>query len=498
VRHALGADRGRLVRQSFAESLTLGFAGGLAALFVGWGGARVLVMLLFGDAEEVPVATAPDVRVLAFTFTLACAAAMLFGGAPAMRVHADLAARMRDARFRFGKALVVGQVALSLVMVAAAGTLTYSLVNLARQPFGFEPRRVLAVTVDPHLARYEYSRLGPLYDQIESRLNALPGVTSTGLSYYSPFHGCCWAFSMRVPGSALREDDNPSAMLNRVSRRYFETIGTRLVRGRAFGEQDTASRTVAVVNEAFAREHFSTADPIGRRFQVDSQPNVDLEIIGVVEDTKYDEPRQEVRPMVFLPLLQMRPDQPVASGEYFSNFITTIAVRTSGDPMAVAPLIRQTLTDIDPSLPILRIETLNDHIDQGLRRERLSATLASVFTVIAVTLTCVGLYGVMAYLVQRRMAEIGVRMALGATRRRVILSVMREVIAQALAGVLLGVPAAFAGLRFISSQLYGVIEVNPATVIAVAGLLIACLGLAGYIPARRASRFDPVAVLRVN
>jgi hypothetical protein len=188
------------------------------------------------------------------------------------------------------------------------------------------------------------------------------------------------------------------------------------------------------VNAAFARLHFPHGDPIGRTFRIDSQPDVDLEIVGVVEDAKYDEPRAAIRPMVFLPLLQMRPNQPVASGEYFSNFITTIEVRTTGDPMAVAPVVRRALAGIDPTLPVLRINTLEDHIEQGLGREQVSATLASVFAVIALTLACIGLYGVMAYLVQRRIAEIGVRMALGATRGVVIAAVMRETLTQARAG----------------------------------------------------------------
>jgi predicted permease len=498
VRRALGANRGRLIRQSLAESMALGLTGGTVALFVGWAGAHALVTLLFAGADDVPIATAPNLRVVLFTLAVCCLAALLFGTAPAWRTRVDLTRPMRDARFRLGKALVVGQVALSLTMVAAAGTLTYSLVNLARQPFGFDPGHTLVMTVDPHLAHYDYDRLAPLYDAIESRLEALPGVTSAALSYYSPFHGCCWSFSMKVPGSALREDENPSAMLNRVSPGYFQTIGTRLVRGRVFDRRDTPAGSVAVVNAAFARLHFPHGDPIGRTFRIDSQPDVDLEIVGVVEDAKYDEPRDAIRPMVFLPLLQMRPTQPVASGEYFSNFITTIEVRTSGDPMAVAPAVRRALAGIDPTLPVLRIDTLEDHIEQGLRREQVSATLASVFAAIALTLACIGLYGVMAYLVQRRIADIGVRMALGATRGVVIAAVMRETLAQALMGVALGIPVSVAGLRIISSQLFGVIDLTPGTLILVAGVLIACLAIAGYLPARQASRLDPVAVLRSN
>ena len=495
VRLALGASRGRLVRQSLAESLTLAFAGGVAALLVGAAGATLLMALAF-DGADVPIPTTPDVRVVMFTLALSCVAAALFGALPAIRTRADIAPSMKQARFRLGKALVIGQVALSLVVLAIAGSLAYGLNTIVRQPFGFEPDRVLIVSVDSTLARYDYRRLGSLYDQIESQLNALPGVASTGLSHYSPFHGCCWRFSMTVPGYTPRDGEDVAALLNRVSTRYFETIGTEVRQGRAFEDQDAnSSRYVAVVNEAFANTYFPTGGPIGRRFRVDSQL-ADLEIVGVVEDAKYDTPNGPVEPMVFLPLLQMHPDQPIASGEYHSNFISTIEVRTAGEPAAIAGSVRRALADIDPGLPVLRVETLREHIGQRLSVERTAATLIAIFGVMALVLACVGLYGVQTYLVQRRTAEIGIRVALGAARASVLGSVMRETLTQAAIGIVLGLPAAFAATRLITMG-----DVPPATVgalIAATVLLVASLALAGFVPARRASRLDPALVLRAE
>jgi predicted permease len=286
-----------------------------------------------------------------------------------------------------------------------------------------------------------------------------------------------------------------------VSPRYFETIGTRVSRGREFTAQDTpVSRPAAVVNEAFARRYFplsAAVDPLGRTFRIDSQTG-DVEIVGVVEDAKYDEPRADVEPMVFLPLLQMRPDQPVASGEYHSNFIGAIEIRSAGDPAALAPGLRRVLAEIDPALPVTSMATIAEHIGEGLSRDRMSATLAAIFGFIALALTCVGVYGVMAYLVQRRTAEIGLRIALGAARGSVVGAIIREVLAQAVIGIAIGLPAAYWALRLIATQLYGVIDIGPGSLVAIVGLLLVCLGLAGYVPARRASRLDPAIVLRAE
>jgi macrolide transport system ATP-binding/permease protein len=498
VRLALGATRGRLMRQSLTESLTLALAGGALSLLVAAAAARLLVAMVFRGADYVPIQTMPGASVLAFTFTLSCGAALASGLVPAIDMHAGIAPGMRGARFRLGKALIIGEAAVSLMVLAGAGSLAHSLANLNGQQFGFERTRLLVVSVDTRLGQYGYSRLGPLYQQLLSRLNSLPGVKSASLSYYSPFNGCCWAFTVAVPGYRPRTDDEMSVVLNRVSPRYFETLGTKVLRGRAFDEHDTAtSRRVVVVTDAFVQRYFRNGDPIGRSFNLDSEgPDVPLEIVGVVEDAKYDEPREGLRPMAFLPLLQMKPGESEATSEYQSNFISAIEVRPAGDPAEIARPVRHVLAEIDPGLPVLRVETVSERIGEALSQEKIVATLAAIFALLALLLTSVGLYGLMTYLVQRRTSEIGIRMALGARRGAVIGMVIREALEQATAGIIVGIPIAMAGVRLIASQLYGVSPTNPHYAGAAALVLMACLAVAGYLPAQRASQIDAIRALR--
>jgi predicted permease len=486
------------VRQSLTESLTVSLAGGALALLVGAAAARLLVALTFGRDVTVPITTSPGGRVLGFTFALSCAAAVLFGLLPAIRARGDLMDSLRvrasATRFRLGKVLVVAQVAISLVLLAVAGSFAWSLAAMTGQRFGFNPERALVVTVDPRLARYEFEQLGSLYERIESQLRSVPGVTGVGLSYYSPFHGCCWSYGVAVPGHTPREGDSTQTLLNRVSPGYFEAIGTAIRQGRAFDERDaSSSRLVVVVNETFVRRFLPGGSAIGRTFRVESQP-ADVEIVGVVEDAKYDSPSGEVVPMAFFPLLQVHADVRRPSGDYGSNFIETIAVRTSGDPMVLAAPVRRALAAVDPDLPVLGLESMREHIGRGLNAERTATTIAGVSALLAMLLACIGLYGVMAYLVQGRTRDLGIRVALGAARGSVLGSLMRETLAQAAAGIAFGLPLAFAASRNIT------VGSDPpasgqALAIAVV-LLVAALALAGYVPARRASRLDPAVVLR--
>jgi predicted permease len=459
---------------------------------------KLLLALVFDKADYVPIQTTPDVRVLAFTFALSCGAAFVFGLLPAIRMPSEIARTIRGARFRWGKALIVGEVAVSLVVLVGAGVFSRSLANLTGQQFGFDRTRVLVISVDPSLARYEYNRLRPLYQQLASRLNALPGVEKASFSYYSPFNGCCWAFSVSVPGYTPKARENMVAQLNRVSPHYFETLATKVLHGRTFDERDgpTAGR-VAVVTDAFAQRYFPNEDPIGRSFTIDSEGhNADREIIGVVENTKYSSPREQPRPMAFLPLLQVRANESASSGNYQSNFINAIEVRSSGDPMLVAGLVQRTLAEIAPDLPVLRVDTLSEQIGGTVSQERAIARLAVLFGSLALVLTCVGLYGLMAYLVQRRTKEIGIRIALGVPRGAVIRMVMREALEQVVVGILVGMPMAFAVTQLIASQLYDVSPSNPTYAATAALVLIVGVTLAGYAPAYRASRTDPIRALR--
>jgi predicted permease len=475
-------------------------------LLVAAAGTKLLVGIAFRGAGYFPIHTAPDIRVLVFTFGLSCMTAIAFGLLPAIRNSSGMGAGIKGAspgivgRLGSGKALIVAEVALSLIVLAGAGSFTRSLANLAGQRLGFDRQHVLIVNVDPAHASTKFDGLGPLYRQMESRLNALPGVKSASFSYFSPFNECCWAFSMAVDGYIPKPEEKRGALLNRVSDRYFETLGTKVLRGRAFDAHDTpGSRRVSVVSEAFAKRFFPNEDPIGKRIGIgdDQKGHGNIEIVGVVENATYDDPSDPAPEMAFLPLLQTATDESaVETGEYGSNFIRTIQVRSEGNPSAIAGEVRKTLAEIAPDLPVLRVDTLSGDVDRVLNQQNVIADLAAFFGLLALVLTCVGLYGLTAWTVQRRTGEIGLRAALGARRAGVIGMIVREALVQCGVGILIGIPAAFAATRLVSSQLYGVSSTDPKNSAAAALVLIVCVAIAAYLPARRAARIEPMAALR--
>lgn len=329
---------------------------------------------------------------------------------------------------------------------------------------------------------------------VSARLNAMPGVRQAAVSYYSPFYDCWWGFTIAVEGYTPAAGGRASAMLNRVSNGYFETLAIPLLCGRTFHERDIdASARVAIVNVEFVGRYSATGSPIGRRFGIGGDiANIGLEIVGVVADSKHDDPRQEPRPMAFLPLLETLPGDPMPERDG-SQFVRTIEVRTVGDPTSVAGAIRRELSSIDPNLAALRIHTLSDDVNRSLTRERAVADLPAWFASVALVLTCVGLYGLTAYAVRRRTAEIAIRIALGADRARVLGMVVRGVLIQATVGASIGVPAAFAAMRLLRGLLYGVSPADPTYTIGGGAILIICMILASYGPARYASRIEPMA-----
>ncbi len=505
LRLALGARRGRLIRQSLTESLTLALAGGALGVLAASAGTKVLITLFFRGADYVPIQTSPDLRVLVFTFAVSCGAAIVFGWLPAMRMTSNVAPVMKGASpgikgsrlhrrsFGLGPALIVAEVALSMIVLAAAGAFARSLTNLSTQQFGFNRDGVLVLNIDTAHVGYDHSRLGPLYTRIYSRLNSLPGVKSASLSYYSPFNDCCWGFSAAVQGYTPKADDEVHARLNRVSPGYFQTIGTKILLGRTFDEHDVpGSKPVAVVNEEFVRRYLPHDNPIGRRFGIGGARHAgDLEIVGVVGNAKYDSPRDDPMPMAFLPLLNGR-----AGDSDESEFVNVIEVRSTGRPQTIAAEVRHALTEIDPALPILRVSSLSDDINLMLNQENVVASLAIFFGLVALVLSCLGVYGLMAYSVQRRTSEIGIRIALGARRASVTAMITREALLQGLTGVLIGIPAAFGALQLIANQLYGVSPDDPRYSSAAALVLLLCIAIAAYLPALRASRVDPLMALR--
>ncbi|HYL94846.1 MAG TPA: ABC transporter permease [Terriglobales bacterium] len=517
ARIALGATRARLMRQILTESMLLAVLGGAAGVAVAFLATRMILLLAFRGALYVPIEATPSLPVLAFAFALSLLTGVMFGVAPAWSSSRSQPAEAlhgatRSTRDRSAlpqKSLVALQAALSLVLLAGAGLLTRSLLNLQSQQFGFQTRGRYIVRVDPSLAGYTMERLPGLYRQLRTQLAAIPGVLSVAYSGYSPMRGENWSNEISVEEHLDEGYKNeflpwvsktPSWV--RVSPRYFETVGTRLLRGRVITEQDTpSSKRVAVVNETFARKFFPVQDPLGKHFGIgDNTHGWDFEIVGVVEDTKYQDARQPAYATFFLPFLQQIPrgdesDQNAVDG---SNYLHDVELLVAGRPQHLESQVRRVLAEIDPNLTVLSMTTFDEQVARNFNQDRLLARLTGLFGLLALTLASVGLYGVTAYNVARRTNEIGIRMALGADRDTVLGMVLRGAIGQVLIGLVIGIPLALAAGRALSSQLFGVKEYDVWALAGAVGTLSACAAVAGLLPARRAASIDPMQALRAE
>jgi predicted permease len=505
IRVALGAPRYRLLRQTLTESVLLAILGGAGGLAVAYAGTRTILLVAFRGSRFVPIDAAPSLAVLGFAFLLSLFTGVVFGLGPAwLMARADPAEALRGAgrstRDRSSlaqRSLVVMQVALSAVLLIGAGLLTQTLRNLENQRFGFEPEGRMVVRVNPALAGYKPEQLYGLYQQLEQRLPQIPGVISASYSIYSPMRGDNWSFGIHVEGHP--PDEQVGASFDRIGPHYFRTLGTHLLRGRTIGLEDTpTSRQVAVVNQAFAHKFFPNQDPIGKHFGMgDPSHSGDFEIVGVVEDTKYQDARRPAYPTFFMPFLQMSKD-PKLSFMVGSHYIGDIELRVAGNPQNLNAAVRGTLAGIDPNLTILDLLTMNEQVTRNFNQDRLIARLTELFGGLALVLACVGLYGVTAYAVAQRIGEIGIRMALGADRPRILGLVLRGALWQLGIGLAVGVPAALAGGRLLANQLYGVKSYDPAVLALAAAVLTACALLAGFVPAQRAASIDPIRALRVE
>jgi predicted permease len=498
MRLALGASRSRLLRQLLTESVLLGLLGGVVAVLLSAWGVTVLVNMVAGETSSLPLDVTPDARILGFTLAVSLLAGILFGLAPAYRITGvDLARSLKGGRlgtsrgtgWNLPKTLVVSQVALSLLLLVCAGLLVRSLRNLAKQDFGFTPEHVLEVGIDPRIAGYKQDQLNPLYQALSQRVNALPGVRVASLSLYSPMSGTGWGGQISVQGYFPPPNEAADCQWVWVGPRYAETEGMTLLLGRDLGPGDTKGAPhVAVVNESFAQRYLAKQNPIGRRFSMDVPAKAyETEIVGVVKNFKFNDPREDYGPVAFLPLAQV---------EGPASYAAYIEIRTTTDPKSIAGPVRRAIQELDKNLPVTSISTLSEQVNESLNKEHLIARLSSFFGILALVLACVGLYGALAYRVARRTNEIGIRMALGAERRQVLWMVLRESLALVGVGVAVGLLMAFAATRFISSQLYGVKPTDPATIAAVTIVLAAVAVFAGYIPAHRATKVDPLVALR--
>jgi predicted permease len=506
IQLAIGASRWRLVRQALTSSVVLALTGGLAGVYAAYAGARALLLLTFGKQLSMPVSANPSPVVLAFAFLLSLFTAALFGIVPAwLNSRSNPAEALRGAggaargHAAFArKALVAFQVALSLVLLAGAGLSTESLRNLETQRFGFSLDGRLAVAVNPALAGYKPEQLAALYAQIEDRLARLPGVLGVSYSLYSPVEGNNWSGAVAVEGRP--PDSHDGASWNRIGPDYFQVVGTRLLRGRGITGDDTPnSSRVAVINETFARKYFPDTDPIGKHLGDGDRSHAgDLEIVGIVEDAKYSEVREPAPPMFFTPFLQMvnYSDPSDANVQLRSNYIGAVELHFAGSVGKIAQNVRRALAEIDPNLTVIRAQPFAEQLGETFTQERLLARLTTLFGLLALLLASIGLYGIMAYSVARRTNEIGLRMALGSSRSGVLWMVLRETLLLVLIGLAVGLPAAIAAARLGSSLLFGLQPVDPGVFTAAVAVLAAVALLAGFLPARRAARVDPMTALR--
>jgi predicted permease len=512
IRMALGAARSRLIRQLLVESVLLACAGGVLGIAVAYGGARMILALAFPDATQLPIQATPSFAILGFAFALSLLTGIVFGIVPAwISSHSDPAEALRGANRTTGdraslpqKSLIVFQAALSLVLLVSAGLLTQSLRNVAHQDFGVETANRYVIHLDPAGAGYNVAHIPALNEQLEREFSALPGVKSVGLGLYSPLEGNNWGEGVYVEG---RPAPGPEAQNNsswdRVSPHFFETIGQPVIRGRGFTEQDTAtSRMVAVVNQAFVKKFFPKEDPIGRHFGTFQQKYAgDYEIVGIVADAKYSNPKEPVRTMYFRPSAQFNTgfkEERAISAESSSMFINSIIIRYAGDAAGLESQVRRTLSNINPDLTVINLKSFDYQVADNFTQERLITRLTTLFGVLALLLASVGLYGITAYSVARRTNEIGLRMALGANRGNVVALVLRGAFFQVALGLAIGIPAALLGGHLMASQLYEVRTYDPFTLLIAVLVLAAFAAVAGFIPARRAASVEPMKALRTE
>ncbi|MGH9396204.1 MAG: ADOP family duplicated permease [Terriglobia bacterium] len=503
VRAALGAGRMRLMRQLFTESLLLAAFGGIAGFLLADWGDNLLLKLLSGAGTPAALNLYPDAKVFAFVACIAVATAILSGIAPAWKAaHVSLNAALKasartvaggsgNKRSRLGlrKLMVASEVAMSLLLLVSAGMLVRSLEKLKEVNPGFDENNVLLVSVDPTLIGYRGTRLMNLYGQLADNIEAVPGVRSASLAALPPMSGAQWRTGVFVQGRVPGPHENTTALMNLIGPSFFKTMGIALLRGRDFTLRDNADAPeVAITNKAMARFYFGDESPIGKRLSFRGPGRGELEIVGVAQDTKYNGLRAPPPRVIYLPYLQT----PAAS----LPFGMTLEIRTAGNPESYAGAIRQAIRGVSRELPILGFTTVAEQVNRSLGEERLVAELSSFFGLLALILASVGLYGVMTYAVTQRTGEIGIRMALGAQRSDVLWMVLREALQLVALGAGLGVPIALVFTRIISSQFYGITPYDPVAVCVATAVLAAIAAIASYIPARRATKVDPMVALR--
>ena len=497
IRLAMGAGRGRIIRQLLVESVLLSLMGGALAIVMLPPVMRMLMGIFPQMDPPIKINGGIDPTVLAFTFGISMLTALLFGLAPAWQAtRTSVAGTLKDQSggviggggTGWRKVLVAAQVSLSLLLLIGAGLFVRSLSNLKDLNPGFEVNHLVSFQVDPTLSGYKLERAKQFYKQLALDLGGLPGVTSAGLCVVPPLSFDEWDSTVTVEGYSAKPGEDMNPWVNHISPGYFATLKIPMYAGRDFTERDaTGAPKVVIVNEKFARHYFGNQPAVGRHIGLGGDPGTktDVEIIGVVRDTKYQTMRAEMPREVYFPYLQ----------NDWAGGMTAYA-RSDMNPDQLFPELRAAVRKIDSNLPVFLMKTEEHQRNDSLAVERLAASLSGAFGVLATVLAAVGLYGVMAFIVARRTREIGIRMALGALTHNVVWLVMREVLWLVGIGVVIGLPAALALTRLLSSQLYDIQPNDPVTLVGATLLIAAVAALSGYLPARRATRVDPVSAIR--
>jgi macrolide transport system ATP-binding/permease protein len=504
LRAALGAARGRIVRQLLTESVLLSGLGGLLGLALAYAGTHMLLALAFPGEQNVPIEASPSIAVIAFAFGLSLLTGVLFGVAPAwMAAKARPADVLRSGTrtttssgaSRLQRGLVVLQAALSMVLLVGAGLFSQSLRKLENTDLKLDARNRYIVHINPQAAGYKQTQLEALYRTMEERFHTIPGLVKVGIATYTPMEDNNTGWGWNVQG---QPDVSSGASLVKASAEYFDSVGTRVVMGRGIGVQDTSTAPpVAVVNETFVKKFFGTRNPLGSRIGIADSPG-DFEIVGVVEDTAYTSARWKDHRMVFVPMMQRRPSAHEPIEDDLDLYAGAIVLATDRPMNDIETLARRTLAGINPNLTVVKFQTFDNQIADRFTEERMLARLTTLFGGLALLLATIGIYGVTAYSVVRRTSEIGIRMALGADRAGVVAMIMRGAMVQAALGLAIGVPVALLCVRFVKAQLYEVTRADAGVLAVAVVTLGVAASMAGLIPARRAASINPVDALRME
>jgi predicted permease len=513
TRLALGSSRLRILRQSLIETTIISLLGGAFGLMLAFSATRTLISMVAADATYTALSATPDVPVLLFALGASLLTGLLFGLAPALTAARTGAAQnlssstrttssSRTSRF-WPKTLVTAQVMLSLLLLVGAGLFLRTLRNLENQDYGFERSHLVIAGFGSRTAGYKPGQLPALHHEVIERLEGLPGVASAALCETAPMSYGSWNSSFHIAGYVPGPKESMNSILNKVSGDYFKTTSIPIVAGRAISKLDSVtSLKVVVINEALAHRFFPKGDAIGHSITIDQDEVAGpWQIVGVAGDTKVSGPRSaEVSALIYIPLEQISATVKHQNGEEDNNarYASMLLLRTSGDPAQSIANLRATVAQIDPNLPLTHVMTMPAYLGNFITKETLISKLTILFALLALLLACIGLYGVMSYNVVRRTNEIGIRLALGAQTQTVLWMVLQESLLLLCVGLALGLPLTFAGTRLIRQQLFGITAVDPSTFAAAIAIVSAMTVIAAWLPARRATRVDPMVALRCD